>query len=146
MSTEANKTLVKRYLEECWARPDLGLVDELVAPSIAMYNHPFFPEGIKGAERIKRLIANIHSMIPDFWIGIDDMVAEGDRIALRWTSGGTQKGEWEDGIPPTNKQVKWTGIDIYRIVGEKIVELKEVGDGLSLLHQVQALQTWKPIS
>jgi len=125
-------------------KPDFGSVDQLVAPTIAMRNSPFFPRGIQGLERIKRLIANVRSMISDLWVRVDDMVAESDKVALHWTSGGTQSGQWDEGIPPTGKHVIRSGLDIYRLEGRMIVELDEVEDGLSLLHQVNALQTWKP--
>jgi steroid delta-isomerase-like uncharacterized protein len=149
MSIETNKTLVKRFLSECWdwsqsGEPNFALVDELMTPDVLWYDDPFFPEGRRGTEAVKRVIASVCSLVPDLWLRIEDIVAEGDKVAVRWTIGGTQKGEWEEGIPPTGKQIKWTGIEIYRIMNGRITEERTLEDGLTYLYQMQVLQTWKP--
>lgn len=143
-STETNKTVVKRFLEECWGKLNPALVDELFSKEYVMYNQPFFPEGRPDRDFVKGLISYVRGVFPDLWTRIDSIVAEGERVAVAWTSGGTQKGAWEAGIPPTGKKVEWSGIDVHRIVNGKIVETRTVEDGLSLLYQMNALQTWKP--
>ena len=63
------------------------------------------------------------------------MIAEGDKVAVRFTARGTHKGEFL-GIPPTGKQVAWAGINIYRVASGKIAETWQLSDGLGLMQQL----------
>lgn len=141
---DLNKSIALRYLEECFAKSDLGLIDELFAPEVSGRNFPFFPKGVRGREQVRREIRNLHSAIPKLWIKILDVVAEDDTVVVRRTIGGKQEGPWMGKIPPTGKQVEWTGISIYTIVNGKIADIVEVDDGLALLYQIDALAMWKP--
>ncbi len=71
------------------------------------------------------------------WI-LDDAVAEGDKVAVRYTFRGTHQGELL-GIPPTGKQVTMTGINIYRIVNGQFAEIWESYDKFGLLQQLGVL-------
>lgn len=75
---------------------------------------------------------------PDVNITINEMIAEGNRVAMHWTFTGTHRGEFQ-GIPATGKAVSWTGIDIYTVMDGKIVEHMRVGDMLGLLQQLGAI-------
>ena len=66
---------------------------------------------------------------------VDDLVAEGDKVVVRWTFRGTHPGEFQ-GVPPTGKQVTIIGISIFRIVGNKVVEDWTIIDLLGLLQQL----------
>lgn len=80
------------------------------------------------------------SAFPDLHLTIDDMVAERDKVVarVRWT--GTHQGDYR-GIAPTGKQVTFTAITIYRIVGGKVVEVWEEGDSLGLMQQLGIIPT-----
>jgi predicted ester cyclase len=71
---------------------------------------------------------------------IEDVIAEGDKVVARWTSRGTQRGEFF-GIPPTNKQGTATGIDMLRIADGKFVEHWLVFDQFGLLQQLGVIPT-----
>jgi predicted ester cyclase len=73
--------------------------------------------------------------MPDFHVTMEDMIAEGDNVAGRWTASGTHEAELV-GIPPTGKQATWTGMTIYRFAGGKIVEAWWSRHMLSLLMQL----------
>ena len=145
MSIENNKATVKKYLEECWGKPDLELVDQLLAPNASLRMDPFITEEFQGTENFKSLIVAVRNVFPDLSIKVDEILAEGDRVAVRWTSTGTQKGSWY-GAVPTGKKVKWSGNEIFRLSNGIIDE--EIGneDGLYLLYQLEALHTFKSSS
>jgi steroid delta-isomerase-like uncharacterized protein len=141
-----NKKIAKRYLEECWSKPDLELLDHIVAPDAKGFNFPFFPQGSQGINQVRRGIIRMRSIFPDLHITVNSLIAEGNKVVADRTIRGTQLGEWEKGIPPTRNQVSLRGITIYTIEEGKISELVEVEDGLSFLQQINALKTWNPPS
>jgi predicted ester cyclase len=68
-------------------------------------------------------------------VTIEDIVAEGDKVALRTTFRGTHTGEL-NGIPPTGRQVEVTALNIFRMVNSKAVEQRVVNDDLGMLQQL----------
>jgi steroid delta-isomerase-like uncharacterized protein len=133
MSTEENKAKVQRMIEEVFNKGDLSVVDELVAPNY-VYHFPGREE-IKGPEGLKQFATMIRTAFPDFHITIDDMVAEGDKVACRYTYQGTHKGEFL-GIAPTGKQFTATGIMISHVRGDKEAEVWESIDRIGMLQQI----------
>jgi len=75
------------------------------------------------------------SVFPDLHLTIEDLIAEGNEVVLRWTGTGTQQGAFA-GNPPTGKQVTSTGIDIFRIANGKVVEHWSNSDDLGVLQQL----------
>jgi steroid delta-isomerase-like uncharacterized protein len=137
MSTEENKALVRRYNEEVWSRGNVDAVDEMIAADLLWGNEHVNAEGVK------QFVTTIRSVFPDFQVTIEDMIAEGDKVAVRMTHRATHLGEWKDSpigtIPPTGKQVAYTGIVVYRIANNRIVEDRAELDMLSLLQQLGAI-------
>jgi hypothetical protein len=74
-----------------------------------------------GTEGLKQTIITYRSAFPDLKATVDDIFAEGDRVAYRWSTRGTHLGDWL-GIPPTGNHMAATGISIFRIAGGKVVE------------------------
>ena len=141
MTTEENKAIGSRIIEEVWNKGDLAAVDELVSP-----NHIYhFPgrEDIKGPEGLKQFATMARTAFPDLHITIDDMIAEGDKVACRFTWRGTHKGEMM-GIAPTGKQVTVTGIVISHFVGGKEVEVWESTDSLGMFQQLGVVPPMGP--
>ena len=137
MSIEENKALVRREYEEGVNKGNLAVLDEIFAPDYAGHLGGL-PEPIRGREAFKRFITTWRTAFPDLYTTIEDMIAEGDRVVVRHTWRGTQKGEFS-GISPTGRQVIFTGIDIYRIAGGKIVEEWDNNDDLGMLQQLGAV-------
>lgn len=139
MSTEENKTVVRRYLEECWGKGKLAVVDEVMTQDVT-FRMGHSTKETRGREEIKSLISWLRKVLPDLWLKVDEEVAEGEVVVAHWTSGGTQLGEWKAGIPPTQKKVQWTGMSIYHLRGGKIAS--EGGDEnlLGLLEQIGLIQ------
>ncbi len=133
MSTEDNKALAQRWLEEVWNKGDLSLIDELIAPNYVLHD-PTRP-GLRGRAGIKESIAMFRTAFPDLHFTIEDQVAESEKIVTRYTVQGTQMGPLM-GIPATGKQGTITGIDIYRITDGQIEEAWSNWDTLGLLQRI----------
>ena len=135
MSIEENKKIVRRY-QEIYNSNDLGTLDEVVSQDLLTPKiMPGIPTGIEGAKAAHRIML---AGFPDYQTIIDDLFAEGDKVAARITMSGTNTGSFM-GIPPTDKHVSFTGIYIARIANGKIVEHWGEEDGVSLLQQLGAL-------
>ena len=134
MSTEDNKTLVRRFYEE--GVHNTALFDELLAPTYVLHL-PGSPP-ITGIEQAKQLMAAYTSAFPDLQLTTEDMVAEGNKVAIRNTWRGTHQGAFQ-GLPPTGKHVTFTGTDVFHVVGGKIVEQWADLDALGLMQQLGGL-------
>jgi serine phosphatase RsbU (regulator of sigma subunit)/predicted ester cyclase len=120
VSAEENKTLVLRFFEEAWVKRNPAAVNMFMAAGYV--EHAGFPGSrSSGRDGLKRLIALYRGAFPDLRSTIEDMFAEGDRVAYRWSARGTHLGEWA-GISPTGNHMTATGITIFRVMGGKIVE------------------------
>jgi predicted ester cyclase len=137
MSTEENKALVRRYLEQVDIG-DVAVVDEFVAPNYIDHNPPPFPGLAPGIEGARQAFVLALAAFSDFHHTIEDQIAEGDKVVTRISAYGTHTGELL-GIPPTGKHVTMTGITIHRISHGKLVEHWATIDALSLLQQVGAI-------
>lgn len=136
MSVEENKILVCRTVEEAWNRGNLSVVDEHLSPD---YIHHNLPRGMPhDREGYKQTIRMHRQAFPDFHLTIEDVVAEGDKVVLRFKWSGTHKGEYL-GIPPTGKQITVTAICIHRIEGGKVVEQWAEVNVMGMMQQLGVL-------
>jgi steroid delta-isomerase-like uncharacterized protein len=135
MSTEDNKTLVRRFYEDAFNQRNLALVDELCSTTHVFHNPP---TTLHGREEFKQLLSVYLTAFPDARFTVEDEIAEGEKVTSRYTFRGTHQGELM-GIPPTGKQVTVTGIIINRIAGGQSVEGWLNFDALGLLQQLGAL-------
>jgi steroid delta-isomerase-like uncharacterized protein len=117
---EKNKALVRRMFEEVWAKGNVAAVDDFMAADY-VEQHPVPPGSQPGRDSVKQRVAVYHNAFPDLRSTIEDIFAEGDRVAYRWTARGTHLGEWA-GISPTGNHMTATGITIFRVTEDKIVE------------------------
>lgn len=135
MSIEENKKIVHRY-QEIYNRNDLDALREVVSEDLLTPKIlPGIPTGIEGAKAAHRIML---AGFPDYQTIIDDLLAEGDKVAARITMSGTNTGSFM-GIPPTGKRISFTGIYIARVANGKIVEHWGEEDSVSLLQQLGAL-------
>jgi steroid delta-isomerase-like uncharacterized protein len=119
---EKNIALVRRFFEEVWAKGNVAAVDEFMAPDyVEQIEHTVPPGSRPGRDSVKRRIAVYHNAFPDMAVKIHDILAQGDRVAYRWSTRGTHLGELI-GIPPTGLHMTTRGITILRFAGGKIVE------------------------
>lgn len=118
MSDEENKTAVRRVFEEIMNKGDLQVVDELVADDYRVNDPPGIPSGKEG---FRALVNMYRTGAPDLRMTIEDMIAEGDRVAVRWVATGTMTGEMM-GIPPSGQKVTFRAISWFRLTNGRIAE------------------------
>jgi steroid delta-isomerase-like uncharacterized protein len=135
--SEANKAISRRVVEEVFNDGRLEAADELVAADFVGHD-PALPEPSMGPEGLKQQAEGYRTAFPDMRLQIDDIIAEGDRVATRWTARGTHEGELF-GIPASGKQATVTGMTIDRIVDGRIAESWNNWDTLGLLQQLGAI-------
>jgi predicted ester cyclase len=132
---EQNKALIKQYFAEL-DRGVLEDVDSFADKYISFKCIWHFPGGvnISGIEAIKEYIVGANTSFPDLVHTIDDIIAEGEKVAYRITARGTHKEEFM-GIKPTGNEITATGEGICRVLDGKIVEWWMESDYLSLMQQ-----------
>jgi steroid delta-isomerase-like uncharacterized protein len=133
MSAEQNKALVRRFVEEVQSRGNIDALDEICSPEFV--NHSAPPGVPSNCEGVKQLTAMFRQAFPDSYFSVEDMLAEGDKVATRKTFHGSHQGEFM-GIPPTGQQVSMELIDIVRIADGRVVEHWAVGDNLGMMQQL----------
>jgi len=129
-TAEADKALVTRFVDEFWSKGNLAAADQLMAPD-AIIHQP----AVGGVAGLKAFNTAIRASFPDWYATAEELIAEGDRVAERWTGRGTHRGEFQ-GIPPTGKQVAVPGVVFYRIRDGRITEFRGSFDMLSMLQQL----------
>ncbi len=133
MSAEENKTVIRRLYEEVWNEHNPDALDEFAAPDLV--NHDMLPEYKHGIDGFKHLIRWVHTASPDGRHDIEDMIAEGDKVAARVTVSGTHTGEIR-GIPPTGRRFSVEHVHWYRLADGKIAEQWSVRDDLGQMQQL----------
>ncbi len=131
-----NKQLARSIYEDVLNRRDLDRLDDLAVQDYV--EHDPLPGQRTGLEGLKdRFRILIEAFEPQFTI--EDIVAEGDKVVVRWTNSGTHVGDFP-GLPaPTGRSFSIAGIDIYRVQGGKLAEHWHVIDLFSQLMQLGLL-------
>jgi steroid delta-isomerase-like uncharacterized protein len=136
MSIEANKNLVRRlWYEEFWDKRNTDLASDLFTPDYAL--HMAGVPGTVDREGIKQLVHAFGAAFR-FTHAVEEMVAEGDTVAARWSVRGTHQGEFQ-GMAPTGKPIHVTGITIHHCADGRIHESWVMFDSMTLLHQLGAV-------
>lgn len=135
MSTETSKALARRVFQEVLNGRNLEVLNELAAADYEEHNPlPGQRTGLDGLRDRYTMVLNAFN--PHFTI--EDIVAEGDRVVLRWTNSGTHVGEFL-GMPPTGKSYSIPGIEIWRVKDGKLAEHWDVVDVFGQLQQLGLL-------
>ena len=130
---EQNKAIVRRAIEKGWNRADLAVIDELYAADFIF--HQESGEAMRGLDHFKAWLAVIHTAFPDIRYQIEAMVAEGDKVATRYTVRGTHRGDFR-GLPATGRSFDLTGHLIHRVVAGKKTEGWGIWDTVGLMIQL----------
>ena len=129
---EANKALVRRYMEEMLNRGDIGAVAQVFPDSGYVLNGQ-----LMRPTDVQMMRAQLLERFPDFRLVIEEQIAEGDQVVTRVTFHGTHRGEYR-GIPATGRSVSYGGVAIDRIQGGKVIEGWHQADDWALLRQLGA--------
>lgn len=133
MSPDQNKALLYRYIEAVWHKENPAAVDDFLAPNYRRHRSPV--KSPLTREQQKELLVSFRAAFPDVTIELEDIVAEGDKIAFRSTMCGTHQGEFL-GIAPTSRKVIFSLLDIIRIEDGRFVEQWGGPDIYDLLQQL----------
>ena len=136
MSATNNKLLADRVWEEVWHQGDLERIEELFAPDFVRHDPG---REIHGPEENRRFMKGFRAAFPDLHFTVLDQIADGDKVAVRYRFQATHLGDFQ-GMPPTGKQVGYSGILIYRVANGKIAEQWTEFDLLGFLKQLGALR------
>ena len=129
-ATDKNKALVDRFYEEVFNQHNVDAAGEFIATdAVSHASPPGAPGGLEGA---KQMFTMFFATFPDLKVTAKDMIAEGDKVAIRYTMTGTHKGDFM-GIAATGKTVTITGIEIVRVAEGKVVEHWDASDMMQQL-------------
>ena len=140
--SEENKAIARRYFIEIMNMGSEQATDELLSPDF-VFTLATHPEPYRGPDGFKTLVNMLHSAFPDFYINVQDMVAQGDSVVTRWRGGGSHTGgplhTVEGDIPASGRRFEIDGMTWHRMQAGKIVESLASEDTIGLLLQLGVL-------
>lgn len=134
MTAEKNTLIMERFTSEFLTTGDAALAEEFLSPDIVLH---FAGQQQRGRDRYLAVVAANADTFEDLVWTVEEMVADGDAVAVRYTMTGTHRGEFA-GIPPTGKAVVAQSMAFYRLADGRIVEERAQLDMLGILQQVGA--------
>jgi len=132
MSEERNKETARRYYEEVLNNGNIDLLDELAVPGYI--EHDPFPGTREGLAGLKDRVTMLRAGLAAHFT-IEDIIAEGDKVVVRWTNAGSMVGDFL-GMPANGKSFKIPGIDVHRLENGKLAEHWHVVDQLGHAQQI----------
>jgi predicted ester cyclase len=129
----ANKSLLRRFYKEVYVDWNLALADEVVSPRFTSHDWP--ESGPTGPQAFRDYYAALRTAVPDARYVVDDLIAENDRVVVRWRLLGTHQGDF-NGIAPTGRAITLNGIAIYRVESGKLMERWVVSDLYGALEEI----------
>jgi steroid delta-isomerase-like uncharacterized protein len=136
MSAEQNKATIQRWYLEIFNQNRLDVADEINTSTYTTHDLYAPPGGFGvGPQATKNIVSLYRAAFPDVQFTIDAQIAEGDKVATRWTATGTNTGSF-NGMPPTNRRITISGISIERFEDGKMAETWVNWDFLGMLQQL----------
>ena len=139
--SEVNKAVMRRLIEEGFNKRNFSVINEMYLDCV--YRSPVTGE-IRG-EAVKQFFQSVLGAFPDARYTVEDQLAEGEKVATRWSCSGTHKGELM-GIAPTGKPVRISGMITDRIVDGKIAEEWSEWDALGMMQQMGVVATFPKVT
>lgn len=133
----ANKELLRRFYKEVYVNWNMALADDVISPQFISHD---WPKGTTGPKAFRDYYSAIRAALADARYEVDDLIAEGDRVVVRWRLMGTHKGAFRS-IAPTGRPITLKGIAIYRVERGKLMERWVVSDLYGALEESGALLT-----
>jgi steroid delta-isomerase-like uncharacterized protein len=135
MTPEETEALAHRWHMDLFQAGRLEVADEILADDFVAHVNS---QDMRGAEGAKQLASAIRTAFPDVQITHQEALVSGDRVAIRWTSDATHRGDYF-GVPPTEKRIRIEGLDLVHLRDGKIAELWISYDNLGVLQQMGAV-------
>jgi steroid delta-isomerase-like uncharacterized protein len=136
MATDNHKLIMNRFVEFINTANE-KLAQELISPNAKFYV-PGSPEPMQGPAGYLAIIGMMRSGFPDIQWTLDETIAEGDKVAARFTMRGTHKGYFL-GVSPTGKSIAVKAMNFYRLSNGQFVEEYGMPDMMGLMQQIGAL-------
>ncbi|MBW7885468.1 MAG: ester cyclase, partial [Caldilineaceae bacterium] len=131
---ETNRQHMSSINEEIWNQGNLDLIDERYAEDYVRHEAGY-PAELVGTEGLKLFVQTLRSGFPDWHCTAEDLIAEGDKVVVRYLCSGTHTGEWY-GLAPTGKQIEFADIIIHKLADGKVVEDWSQYDSLGWMQQL----------
>jgi steroid delta-isomerase-like uncharacterized protein len=138
--SEENKRLATRFHLDFFQGRNLDLADEILSEDFSVGTRGFPAHWASGRAGAKQFASDIAEAFPDLSFVHHDVIAEGDKVVIRWALTGTHAGELL-GVPATGKRVSFDGFDLFQIESGKIVRLWQIWDHFAFLVQIGAVAT-----
>ena len=137
MSAEENKAIVRRFYAEVLNGKNMDVIDELVDPGFIDHAAP--PHPGTDVQFLQQFWPHVwRGAFPDWFIDVQDLVAEDDKVVGRYVAGGTHQGDFM-GFPASGKKISVTGMNEFRLANGKIVEEYGNMDMMALMQQLGAI-------
>lgn len=139
---QAHKDIIHRWLNELWDQGDYSVAAELLTEDFQRHSES---EGYaaEGPEAYAAIVKSCHDGFPDTRITLLDVIAENDKVFVRWHWTGTHTAEFR-GIPATGKEIDVYGEDLIHFRDGKISAIRPLFDPLRLMLQIGAIEQVKP--
>lgn len=136
MQASQNTKIVLDLIEAAWNCGDVSAIDRAVTEGHIEHE----PDGNDevGRGHFSETVHTYRAAFPDMRICVDDQIADGDRVVIRWTASGTHRGDL-NGIPATGRTAKVSGVYIHKLADRRITESWTMFDQLGLLVQLGVL-------
>ena len=135
MSSEGNKEISRKYYDEVWTNKNIDKIADYISDDFVFHSGD---ADYKGVDYYKQLLMSYQKAFPDLTFTLKELIAENDRVVELWSATGTHRGEFQ-GIPPTNKHAKISGVDIVTFRDGKITERWAYADFQGLMKQLGVL-------
>ena len=132
-TTEDNKAVVSRFVEEVINQGRMDRADDLVVDDFVELDP--LPGQRQGREGLKEVVGMMRAAFPDIHWVVEEMVAEGETVASRFTWSGTHRGEFL-GVPATGRSVKVKGVVMDQLAGGKMSYSRILMDSLGMMQQL----------
>ena len=133
--TDMDRGVAARWFEEVWNKGRRTAITELLAPDAVLHEDD---KDIVGPEGFYAFYDRLSAAFSDFRVTVQDTIAEGDRLCVRWTCSCKHTGD-AMGMPATHRTVHVTGMSILRIANGRLVAGWQNWDMLGMLEQIQGL-------
>jgi predicted ester cyclase len=130
---KANVSIVRTFFNVGPSKGDIPAADSLLTPDLSL--HVPLPVSGLGIDAINNVIITCRAAFGGLYVTIDDIMADGDKVICRFSARGVHSGEFM-GLPPTNREIVMTGIEIFRLRDGKIAELWGEANLMGLMHQL----------
>lgn len=137
MSTETNKALLRRWIDEGWNGRNLDIIDDLYTVDVVQHD-PSSPMPVTSSEAMRQYIGGFQTAFPDLIFTVDDLLAEGDKVLWRFIARGTHTGPLM-AFPPSGKSVTVTGMALFQVADDRFCEVWVNIDALGMLQQIGVL-------